>query len=752
MKYFGGLNRGAVEEYDRDAQETKSAMELLNYQQLNPLDTVSGNIYPSRGNIRAAGGNISIPAFMAGYNYVKPYEDGGILKTQGGNFSNGISYINEGGTHEENPLQGVPMGFDHQGTPNVVEQNETIYDDYVYSNRLHPSKEFMAQYKIASGPHPTFADISKKFGKESAERPNDPISRAGLDVQMRALRDEQERVKAELEARKQQAQNDFLRAMGVDPQEAAMQGQMMEQGIMQDQMAQQQQIAQQQAMQEQAMQEEALRQQLAQEQAMQQEGEEMPVDEYGNPMYAAYGGGLHRYDYGGPVNKFDGEEGNSDLTEQDTDLWKAVVKAFGNVITGKTYKKATHQGKLPSGYGGENDDATTLQSYNATTIEADPDYQNFWHWMYDALHGTEQSQKKATTDILKEITQREDTSTGKKARASDAYSKIFNEEDNLTTDALKYIFGNNVNDSWNWNNVTGVIKDNHPGWFHNFVPGLSYDKSNTTWSYNPNTTGAKTTTATGETGETGTEEKNPTTSYEIPEQVTGKYRPNWLQMVPIYGNLGMVTSDLLGLTNKPKYTEANAILGSIAGPKYISANPRETYYNPKLLDSNWLTNLYNAQRASDMRYAADAAGMRSPGAAIAGRIVANNKYNKSLGELNQQMIEANNKNRLEQAQVGLQNNKNIMDELYKAGAANQSAWNDYADRKLQGTTEAMTQRYKERSDTDLAKGQNLSNLYKSAGNLGDTLFNAMRILELYKTGAFGPMKDETVKGLTGINR
>jgi hypothetical protein len=64
------------------------------------------------------------------------YAYGGQLS---GDWSNGVVMINEGDTHERNPLGGVLMGVDQQGIPNLVEEGEVIFNDYVYSNRLKPT-------------------------------------------------------------------------------------------------------------------------------------------------------------------------------------------------------------------------------------------------------------------------------------------------------------------------------------------------------------------------------------------------------------------------------------------------------------------------------------------------------------------------------------------------------------------------------------------------------------------------------------
>ena len=112
------------------------------------------------------------------------HADGGPLLTQGGIWSNGVTFIDNGGTHEQNPYDGVQMGVDNQGIPNLVEQGEVVWNDYVFSNRLKPSKEMKRKNKYKGD---TFADIAKEIQKESEERPNDWISRNGLDAGLSRL-------------------------------------------------------------------------------------------------------------------------------------------------------------------------------------------------------------------------------------------------------------------------------------------------------------------------------------------------------------------------------------------------------------------------------------------------------------------------------------------------------------------------------------------------------------------------------------
>lgn len=123
---------------------------------------------------------------------------GGPLHTHGSDWTNGITYVDNGGSHESNPYGGVPMGVAQDGQPNLVEEGEVIYkldgSPYVYSKRIKMSKELKDKYKFKGD---TFADGALEAQKESEERPNDPISQRGLNAIMRDLANEQEKKRAE---------------------------------------------------------------------------------------------------------------------------------------------------------------------------------------------------------------------------------------------------------------------------------------------------------------------------------------------------------------------------------------------------------------------------------------------------------------------------------------------------------------------------------------------------------------------------
>lgn len=136
------------------------------------------------------------------------------LHSHGADWTNGVISINNGGTHESNPYEGVPMGIAPDGQPNLVEEGEVVYNDYVFSNRIKVPKAIKEKYKLRGAKGMTFAEAAKKAQKESEERPNDPISKRGLEDIMGKLMVEQETIRQKKREREQREaiaeQNEIL--------------------------------------------------------------------------------------------------------------------------------------------------------------------------------------------------------------------------------------------------------------------------------------------------------------------------------------------------------------------------------------------------------------------------------------------------------------------------------------------------------------------------------------------------------------
>lgn len=209
-------------------------------------------------------------------------------------YSNGLNYFGTGGSHEENPYQGIQVGIDPQGIPNMVEEGESIFQDFVFSERLHPSfaerKQLIKDLGLTKSQikGKSYSDLAQYLSRESKERPNDPISKAALNKALDRLASSQERCK---EAKRQsQALEMFELAPDADKMK------------MLDLASQQYQQQQQQAAQEQAYQE-----QLAREQQMQQAAQQgylTPEQQQQLAQQAQMQGEGLQYAWGGDVNQY----------------------------------------------------------------------------------------------------------------------------------------------------------------------------------------------------------------------------------------------------------------------------------------------------------------------------------------------------------------------------------------------------------------------------------------------------------------
>lgn len=117
---------------------------------------------------------------------------------EGGNLSNlmgrkyfaegGLTTFNNGGSHEESPIGGIPQGVSETGQMNLVEEGETRFQDYIFSDRLLVHKEIAEQMNLPKNIiGKTFAEASEILGKDLEEHPNDPISERGFEEMMTRL-------------------------------------------------------------------------------------------------------------------------------------------------------------------------------------------------------------------------------------------------------------------------------------------------------------------------------------------------------------------------------------------------------------------------------------------------------------------------------------------------------------------------------------------------------------------------------------
>lgn len=110
--------------------------------------------------------------------------------------------VNEGGSHEENPNGGVQIGVDPEGNPNLLEEGEPVYKDYVYSDNIEAEEQFLVDNNLPKKyTGKLYSKIADDLFSEAEERPLDPISRNGLEALLGRLADAQEGQKQAKEQR-----------------------------------------------------------------------------------------------------------------------------------------------------------------------------------------------------------------------------------------------------------------------------------------------------------------------------------------------------------------------------------------------------------------------------------------------------------------------------------------------------------------------------------------------------------------------
>lgn len=548
---------------------------------------------------------------------------GGDLNTNGGDFSNGLIMIGNGGTHEENPMEGVQMGVDGQGTPNLVEEGEVIFNDYVFSDRMKVPKAIRSKYKLREKKGITFADAAKKIAKESEERPNDPISQRGLDVMLGELASVQED-----ERLKKQMRNPEFRQQVMN--QLSMQGQ----------------------------------QQYAQ-------------------------GGLLGRKYAGL-----GAYPNT-LESPDQEYPYAF---YGN--NGKN--KATNP-KIVGGWANFTDNNGNML-YDPEKGEYSPDYlgSDFQYWLRS-------NYGKLSKDWWNN------------SNAPD-YFKAGNKSAPTIDQMIGTIFS------------PGLMYDKQYGEAHDFGR-YAYNQYRKSFNLTPPELEIK-----------GLELPKPPESSQTSE--SSNTYPTWMRYAPIAAAGVGVFTDALGWTNKPDYSNADAILDATAnGGKYtpVSFSPLGNYLTYQPFDRNYYINKLNAQSGATRRAIVNqSAGNRAT--ALAGLLAADYNAQGKLGDLARQAEEYNLAQKEKVATFNRGTDQFNSEMGLKAAMANQSALANLRDYRLKGTMAAAEMREKARMLADANRSANLTNFVQGLGDIGSENIGWNQLQWAIDHGVFGPMQDTPSKG------
>jgi len=599
---------------------------------------------------------------------------GGPLETQGSDWATGLNYIGAGGSHEQNPNGGIQQGIAPDGLPNLVEEGEVIWNgDYVFSKRLKVPKAVRNKYKLRGTKPLSFADAALEFNKEMEERPNDPISKRGRDGMLAKLADVQEQKRAKIAAKEQ-------------AQQAALMGMM---GMPQDQMAMQEQPMQDDVMSE-ASQEELARQEIMQ-------GMQQPMVE----GYAAKGGPIgHKYASAGWLNFdpnylwYNPEEPFSNWDLQMKGIYNYPLDVPSEVTQfsvpprfntrprtnldniGYPIDKLQYAGFTPTPYRKAIQDLSN-SDYEALlkSINKKPsDYQDRNAFIGAAEKGKPDALYNGITNWFE---------TNKPNILRNTLRPVVSTPDKLPQLATPPINGNlQVN-----------------------LPGAKWDKLKQQFA--------------GYTGDTKS---------NYPWQ-------GYLRYAPAIGSAIGVFSDLMGWTNKPDYSAADALLNATKGVRDVSFRPIGDYAQYRPVDTRFALNALNGAAGATRRGIMNtSAGNR--GTAMAGMLAADNNYMNSIGNTLFTAENANYDRYLKALAHNTDINKFNSEGFLKAAMANQGAGEVRA--KYQAMAADARQRALQYASA--ARSANLTNLFDNLGNIGIDALNRAdaRWLAQYWPGARVP--------------
>ena len=513
--------------------------------------------------------------------------------------------------------------MDQEGNPNLVEEGEVIWNDYVFSNRLKVPKPIMKRFKLGKN-RITFADAVDKLSKESEERPNDPISMRGLESILMNMAMEQETLKS-----KQQPKNT----------------------------------------------------------------EKNKFPDGGTWDWISFIDKVNKYQHSK-------KQGNNPGTYAIAPYEGDNIRDLENL---DEYKQFTNYVLSNS----TNEDVLNylraLDAATPNTVEklfgADGKLKSNWNNIYtrrrnDGLNGVYHlTGGKAFLDYLNTLTKEPISQPVTQSTTADRYfirnanGTVTPMTDNLPFEDLNengrtwaelnpnYVFvGKQVRDPQDVDGVSTIYTDHY------------YDLK---------------------------EESTPT---EVPY----KQLPTWMRYAPAVGFGALALSDALGITNKPDYSNADAIIRTVrdrATYDPIRFKPIGDYlaYNP--FDTEYHANQLRAVSGANRRHIMNTSG-GNRATAMTGILASDNNTMNQLGDLYRKAAEYNLEQRQKVADFNRATNITNSEGFYKADAANQSAALQARGLGLEGLMRGYTMREQAKLMSDQARAANLSGLFTNLGNIG----------------------------------
>lgn len=638
--------------------------------------------------------------------YPNMHAFGGNLGTNGADFTNGNIEVNAGGSHEENPNGGVQMGVDPNGVPNLVEQGELINNDYVYSDRLVVPGSYRGKYgnrrgKGAKG-GTTFAKAAKKASRESMERPNDPISKRGLQTQLNQLAQQQELVRAQ-----QRAQNAI------------------------NQLA------------------------VQQSKAMMQPGARIraigglilnPFNHYGNFNPLAHYG-----NYNPVANKYDGTETTSDDTQQ---MEQATQEIDWNNINWEQLDEwlEKHSDKSPFTYSQDFDndywnhnmaqpaegaEQSTEQKYpkfNMTDKTIPPYGGTNYLWSLIIKYMSDNG--KLTEEDKNAIEKFSD----KVHEQNPEYPQIYDKETGKVTENWNKIFTYNevggTDDFSYGESISPILAEELQEPYKQYIgastslTSQSQSTSDKIDAAGDNDLSASQSDVTGDNEGTGsdggTEDKEKTKDLDLPFTLDDEL---WKLGFPSRFMGTMVGSDILGITNRPNYKFANQLLGASnqTGFERVNNKPVAGYMPYRRLDPTRFITPMQQDYAGMNRYLAQNAGMNA-NAANAGMMAAQQQLNNAIGETRQQVADQDWEQLLGTKQFNFGINQLNAQNALDAAKSNQQGRLAAANSRLENLREGYKMATDAFNISEAGRGQNISQFLEEKGNYGKAKFNFVQAI------------------------
>lgn len=621
-----------------------------------------------------ANGIAPMPAFMP-----NSFAIGGDLQTNGGDFSDGLVTIGAGGSHEENPYDGVQLGQDENLVPNLVEEGETIFNDYVFSNRILADEATKQLFHLPKKKGITFADISKRLEKEIAEKPNDPISKSGFEKQMEMLEGQQERQKQEMEAERAKA---AFEALSPEEQTALMQ-----------QRAEQEAMAQQAAMQEAAAQQQPTGQPTPEEAAIAQQ--QMAAN--GGKLFAP--GGYLWDKFWSPVNEYSKKRGNIKGKYQIDKEWKgnikeledsAAYKAFTNYILNDATdeERMKYFQWIDANTGRDNKyitDGRLVDNWKDMYQSARTD------GLYGIQHYTPEWQAAETTTEPSVVTTSSSTSTPR------VFHAMVDDDDYIQGELDPKVVGVEVRREILPNGDTVI--------YHNRVK------------------------STDDVGNGNGKDVAPT------------HRPEWLRYAGLFGpatGLGLMAAGV----GRPDTAQLDAAIQGAGDMTTADWMPRGDFLTYKPIDPwRWTNPILANSRATDRAIVNNSGGNR--GTAMAGLLANGYNTTIGLGEAGLKGEDANFDRRLKIAAHNADVHKSNQEEYGVTSRFNADAYNRARQANAQMRLQAAAQKADMDAGWYNSLYGNISGLFKGIGDIGTENYRMNRIAEMAARGDFGTATDET---------